>query len=425
MGEPSPSFEVQMSHPETTPLVSFCIPTFQRARYLASLLESLLTELSLFPYSYELVIADNGSADDTAAVVAAFSDRLPIRYFRHDTNIGAYPNWQFTLSQAIGRYLVYVADDDGILGGQLAATLAKMEADPEIVVVYAPWLLYDLVAQQQVGQFYSVPQDLRVERDHHGELLDHILRHHIFPEIQIARRSAFEMTMPRINDHAFFAFMHASDYLTRGAVLIQKEPFYVSITRYFADETRGQLGNDEVEHAWDRYRGGLEYMLARSGSAISAEERAGFHLRVQQMIAVRMSVAIRLRRARKRGAVDIYYLAMRLRGMGYENLLDVPLTTLAGEAILEFLLHDGEMHRGVRQMVCVGSFNRDEREYLIRESKIPVEFVRDLGDCDPLSDALIFARADAVRAQELDGASAARRNVHILQERDLALKFSA
>ena len=41
------------------------------------------------------------------------------------------------------------------------------------------------------------------------------------------------------------------------------------------------------------------------------------HLRIQQMIAVRMNVAIRLRHANKRDPVDTYHLAMRLRGLGY------------------------------------------------------------------------------------------------------------
>ena len=72
--------------------------------------------------------------------------------------------------------------------------------------------------------------------------------------------------MPRVNEHAFFAFVHAADYLTQGAILIQRQPFYVSITRYFEDDQREQLGNSEVEHAWDRYRGGLEYMIARTGA---------------------------------------------------------------------------------------------------------------------------------------------------------------
>ena len=258
-----------MTHSDTRPLVSFCIPTFNRARYLASLLESLVVQLDGFPYPYELVIADNASPDATGEIVQGFAERLPIRYLRHDENIGCFPNVQYVMMQAAGRYVVYLADDDCILGAEVAQTIARMEADPEVAVVYAPWKLFDLVAQQEQGQFYDVPHDLRIERNAHAELLDHVLRHHIFPEIHIARRDALQRLMPRINEHAFFAFVHAADYLSLGAVLIQKMPFYVSITRYFADDDRSQAGMDEVEVAWDRYRGGLEYVLARAGGQIT------------------------------------------------------------------------------------------------------------------------------------------------------------
>ena len=100
-----------MTHSDTPPLVSFCIPTFQRARYLASLLESLIVQLDGFPYAYELVVADNASADATGAVVRDFTGRLPIRYLRHDENIGGPANVQFVMMQASGRYVVYLADD--------------------------------------------------------------------------------------------------------------------------------------------------------------------------------------------------------------------------------------------------------------------------------------------------------------------------
>ena len=313
-----------------SPVVSICVPTFNRSRYLTSLLESLAVQLEAFPYTYELVIADNASPDDTGAVVARFAEQLPIRYIRHDENIGCFANVQFVMMQAAGRYVIYLSDDDCLLGEPVAATIARMEADPGIAVVFAPWKLYDLVAQQEQGQFYDVPQDLRIEKDRHAELLDHLLRHHIFPEIHIARRDALQRLMPRINEHAFYAFVHAADYLSLGAVLIQKAPFYVSITRYFADEERSQAGNEEVEVAWDRYRGGLEYILARAGSQVAPEERSGFHLRIQKMIAVRMSVAVRLRHLKKRNPLDTYYIATRLKGMGYEE----PAAGAAGNARL-------------------------------------------------------------------------------------------
>ena len=412
-----------MTHPDTEPLlVSFCIPTFNRSRYVASLLESLAVQLEGFPFRFELVIADNASTDATPEVIRAFAGRLPIRYLRHDENIGCFPNVQYVMMQAAGRYVVYLSDDDCILGEQVAQTIARMEADPGIAVVFAPWKLFDLVAQQEQGQFYDVPHDLRIERDRHAELLDHLLRHHIFPEIHIARRDALQRLMPRINEHAFYAFVHAADYLSLGAVLIQKMPFYVSITRYFADEDRTQAGNEEVEVAWDRYRGGLEYILARAID-VSDEERAGFHLRMQKMIAVRMSVAVRLRHARRRNPLDTYYIATRLKGMGYEELLPVPLARLASEAMLEFLLKDPVLNRGVGRLLTVGPFEPGARDYLQRHAGHPVSFVEKLPPDDELAGTLVFV---SDRNEDLDATddAFAHGRLNMVRERDLVARFA-
>lgn len=406
-----------------SPLVSICVPTFNRSRYLTSLLESLAVQLEAFPYTYELVIADNASPDDTGAVVARFAEQLPIRYIRHDENIGCFANVQFVMMQAAGRYVIYLSDDDCLLGEPVAATIARMEADPAVAVVFAPWKLYDLVAQQEQGQFYDVPQDLRIEKDRHAELLDHLLRHHIFPEIHIARRDALQRLMPRINEHAFYAFVHAADYLSLGAVLIQKAPFYVSITRYFADEERSQAGNEEVEVAWDRYRGGLEYILARAGSQVAPEERSGFHLRIQKMIAVRMSVAVRLRHLKKRNPLDTYYIATRLKGMGYEGLLPVPLETIASEAMIDFLLHDPVINRGVDRLITVGPIDAGARDFLSRRSPRPVSFVDTLPPASSLAHALVFV---SDRNDDGDATDIAfdQGVINMVRERDLAARFS-
>lgn len=404
-----------------SPIVSFCIPTYNRGRYLGSLLDTLRSELADFPYTWEVVVADNASPDHTGEVVAARMDTLPLRYHRHASNIGGFPNWQFVMSQAQGRYVVYISDDDSILGAQVAAAIAEMEADPEIAVVYAPWLLYDLVADKQVGQFYQVPRDLRIARGEHGQLLDHVLRHHIFPEVQITRREVLQRLMPRINENAFFAFVHAADYLAQGAVLIQQTPFYVAITNYFADEQREQLGNQEVETAWDRYRGGLEYLLARASSRISAEERMGFLARIQQMIAVRMSVAIRMRHDARRQPVETHVLAMRLLGMGYESLCPVPMKELASQAMIHFLLHDPELNRGSSQLLCVGAFSSAFDAYLKQHSPHPIEWVEHLGSLTALRDTLVFVRSGATCPAT--SAADATRQVRLVHEADLLNRF--
>lgn len=405
-----------------SPLLSLCVPTYNRARYLDSLLDTLASQMQGFPYDYEIVISDNGSTDATPEVVARHAQTLPIRALRHPQTIGCYPNVIHAMTQARGRYMMYLADDDCVLGEPLAEVVAAMEADPEVVITYAPWLLYDLVAQQAQGQFYQVPQDLRIARHQHGELLGHILRHHIFPEIYVARTDAMMRLMPRVNDIAFYAFAQAADYLALGAVSIRAQPFYVSMTRYFADENRSQVGGGEVEIAWDRYRGGLEYLMARAGDGIGAEERAGFHLRIQQMIAVRMSVAIRLRHHHGRDPIDTHALAMRLKGMGYERLLHVPLDKLAAQATLHFLLHDEALNRDRGKLVCVGPFDADTGEYLRRHSPRTVEFTGQGAPAEALRDAVLFV-SDRASSALPSANDALARNLHVVHENDLCERF--
>ena len=408
----------------SAPQVSFCIPTYNRCRYLGSLLESLLVQLAGFPFTYELVIADNASTDATAETIAAYADRLPIRALRHAANIGGYGNWQFVQAQAAGRYVVYVADDDSILGNQVASAVAKMEADPELAVVYAPWLLFDLVAQQSQGQFFNVPHDLRIERNEHVQLLDHVLRHHIFPEIQIIRRDVLQATMPRVNEHAFFAFVHAADYLTQGAILIQRQPFYVSITRYFADEAREQIGNSEVEHAWDRYRGGLEYMIARapawrsaprSASACTRADPADDRLahggrdppapRQQARSGRHLSPGDAPARPRLRVAAAGTAGDAGVRG-------DARIRHARRRAAPRRAPDDLHRHRATAASATTSSAKR-----------VPVEFLPEMERCGDLSDALLFVRDDAVKAQQLDSVAAAAKNVRIVRERDVAARF--
>jgi predicted O-linked N-acetylglucosamine transferase (SPINDLY family)/glycosyltransferase involved in cell wall biosynthesis len=405
-----------------TPLVSFCIPTYKRSRYLAALLQSLSEQFDGFPYPFEVVIADNASPDNTRDVVDGFVGSMPIRYLRHAENIGGLPNWQFVMSQAMGRYVVYVSDDDLLIIDEVAKTIAKMEADPDVVVVYAPWNMFDKVAQQQQGQFYNVPHDLRIERNQQAKMLDHVLRHHIFPEVQITRREVLQRLMPRINDHAYSAFVHVADYLSQGAVLIQKTPYYTAITRYFEDENRDQIGNDEVEVAWDRYRGGLEYLLARAGK-VSEGERTKLHMRIQHMIALRMSVAIRLRHQRKRDPIDTFMLAMRLRGMGHEAMLPVPMAALANDAALHFFLSDPVLNRGVKRLVCVGDFEPALKALLQERAPHPVSFADAMPPVSDMDDTLVLVR-DNVKTVPEDDAALSARNCRVVQESVVIQKFA-
>lgn len=95
-----------MSSP--APKISVCLLTYNRAGFLDACLSTILNQTFT---DFELLVCDNCSTDETAEVVARFSDTR-IRYHRNERNIGPYPNMNRALELARGDYVCILHDDD-------------------------------------------------------------------------------------------------------------------------------------------------------------------------------------------------------------------------------------------------------------------------------------------------------------------------
>ncbi len=105
--------------PPERPLLTIAIPTYNRSRYLAELLEVLQPQLS-DELRVELLIADNASTDETPALCKRLIDGgLACRYIRNAANIGADANFLLCFSEARGKYVWLLGDDDIVLPGAL------------------------------------------------------------------------------------------------------------------------------------------------------------------------------------------------------------------------------------------------------------------------------------------------------------------
>ena len=78
------------------PLVSVCIPTYKGAAFLGAALDSVLHQT--YPH-FEIWVLDDNSPDNTASVVANYSDSR-VRYMRNPNNLGPEGNW----NRCLGMY---------------------------------------------------------------------------------------------------------------------------------------------------------------------------------------------------------------------------------------------------------------------------------------------------------------------------------
>ena len=110
------------SHP---PKISICIPAYRGERFIGAAIESVLTQTER---DFELVIIDDCSPDDTAAVVASYADER-IRFIRNTATRGAEGNWNRCLTEAQGRYIKILPQDDLLVPDCLAAQAAVLDND--------------------------------------------------------------------------------------------------------------------------------------------------------------------------------------------------------------------------------------------------------------------------------------------------------
>jgi abequosyltransferase len=125
----------------STPLLSFCIPTRNRAEFLRELLESIAPQATP---EVEVVISDDGSTDDTRMVIESFRTRLPqLSAHRVDPPLRYDRNLLHVVSMARGKYCWLFGDDDRLEPGGLAAVLEALEAEPDLTGLTTDRVSYD------------------------------------------------------------------------------------------------------------------------------------------------------------------------------------------------------------------------------------------------------------------------------------------
>lgn len=125
----------------STPKVSIGLPVFNGEKYLAQAIQSILDQTF---EDFELIISDNASTDGTAKICMDAAARDPrIRYFRHERNLGAAPNHQFTFNEALGDYFKWSAHDDILKPAWLERCVEVLDSHPEVQLAFPLTLVID------------------------------------------------------------------------------------------------------------------------------------------------------------------------------------------------------------------------------------------------------------------------------------------
>jgi glycosyltransferase involved in cell wall biosynthesis len=120
------------------PKISVIIPTYNRAAFLSEAIQSVLDQEYFEDRSsvplFELLVIDDGSADQTKEIVRAFGENIKYFYQEHK-GISVARNQGLKFSS--GEFIAYLDSDDLWLKNKMRAQMSFMEAYPKAMVCYS------------------------------------------------------------------------------------------------------------------------------------------------------------------------------------------------------------------------------------------------------------------------------------------------
>ncbi|HKN14067.1 MAG TPA: glycosyltransferase [Candidatus Binatus sp.] len=166
---------------ERNPRVSIIIPVYNGAATIERALKSVFDQTFT---DYEVVVVDDGSTDDTPAVLAKYGDKLRVV---RQANRGLPAARNAAIAASRGELLALIDHDDEWLPQKLEFAVAAMRADPGAALLYS-----DMIVVNEAGEEFRRSQ---IGSDTaHAPTMDEMLARiwPITPSTVVMRRDAFD-----------------------------------------------------------------------------------------------------------------------------------------------------------------------------------------------------------------------------------------
>lgn len=156
-------------------IVSVILPTYNRANYIKDAIESVLNQTYR---NIELIIIDDGSADNTQTVIEPYLKDNRVRYIKQE-NAGAAAARNRGMGLRIGKYVAFIDSDDIWEKDKLEIQLAVIDALPEVIAVFSDFSAKNqngYIEHSHIRSYFGVLNNYRLT---YTDIFDHIFEGNI------------------------------------------------------------------------------------------------------------------------------------------------------------------------------------------------------------------------------------------------------
>lgn len=177
----------------SAPVISVCIPTYNRKEYLKETLESVFAQTYK---DYEVIVVDDGSADGTGEMIKQVG--RDVRYHWQE-NAGDASARNKLIELAAGKYITFLDSDDLLIPDAVGRMVAVIEHEAEPIIVYGPYLRID-ESGKVIGKSKRKLYSGFVTKYLFQEILIHSCGS-MFPRDILQKAGGFDTSLPVCSDY--------------------------------------------------------------------------------------------------------------------------------------------------------------------------------------------------------------------------------
>ena len=203
------------------PIISVCIPAYNRPEVLPPLLDSILEQDFI---DYEIVICEDKSPMrmKIAEVVESYSCKFPgrISYFENETNLGYDGNLRNLFERAKGQYCFFMGNDDLMCSGALSTVASALSRHPEVGVVLRSYASFD-DTPDNISQVFRYFDEEKFFTAGEESIATIYRRSVVIPGMVIHREAALNLTTDRFDGSLLYQlYLVANILVTKNAVFL-------------------------------------------------------------------------------------------------------------------------------------------------------------------------------------------------------------
>ena len=224
------------------PLLTVCIPAYNRASLLSPLLESILCQDF---HHFDVLICEDGSPERPAIAgeVLQFQQIYPgrIHYEENAVNLGYDGNIRRLVERAHGQYCVFMGNDDLMCAGALAAIASAIQRKSDCGVVVRTYATFEKNPDELKQVFRYFPQEHVIPAGAQA-IFTAYRRSVVIPGMVIHRESALAVATTRFDGTLLYQLYLVGMILAKRSVIFV--PQIIALRR---DGTPPDFGNSESE----------------------------------------------------------------------------------------------------------------------------------------------------------------------------------